>query len=254
MKRFLVFCGALFIIFAISGCSKSNDPTDELKPIEVTIQIQPEVFKANEEVTIQALVSHGDEKVNDANEVAFEIQRQGEKEREIINAESKGEGVYEIKTTFPVNGTYDVIAHVTARDMHVMPKKELIVGEPAAEEDEGAKTPSEHENADSHEETGHHHGHAVEIELAPNTWTAGNESILTASVVYDNAPLPQATVKFEVWHENSQKHEYLDATEIKNGKYEASTTFAEQGKYTVKIHVEKDEIHDHKEVEIIVEN
>lgn len=39
----------------------------------------------------------------------------------------QGEGVFSITKTFQEVGDYTVIAHVTARDMHNMPKKEFIV-------------------------------------------------------------------------------------------------------------------------------
>ena len=40
------------------------------------------------------------------------------------------DGVYEANFTFDHDGVYYMFAHTNARGLHVMPKQELIVGEP----------------------------------------------------------------------------------------------------------------------------
>ena len=82
----------------------------------------------NEEVVNEALVTQGDEEVKDANEVKFEIWKSGQEEHKKIIGKHQGNGIYSITKTFQEEGDYSIIAHVTARDMHNMPKKDIIVG------------------------------------------------------------------------------------------------------------------------------
>lgn len=49
------------------------------------------------------------------------------KTHEKVLGEHLGNGVYVVTTTFQEAGNYFVIAHVTARDMHNMPKMEFTV-------------------------------------------------------------------------------------------------------------------------------
>lgn len=94
--------------------------------VEVVIET-PETIKVNEEVVIKVLVTQGDEKVEDADKVEFEINKSGEETSEKIIGRHKGDGIYFITKTFQDVGEYSVIAHVTARDMYNMPKKEFTV-------------------------------------------------------------------------------------------------------------------------------
>lgn len=70
----------------------------------------------------------------------------------------------------------------------------------------------------------------------------------------DNQALTEAAVKFEIWREGEEKHQYVDASEKQPGEYTtANATFPASGTYTVKVHVEKGEIHDHKEFSVTVQ-
>jgi YtkA-like len=129
MAKYLFLFACL--LFSLTGCSKST--TDHHKHTQqsselLTVKIQtPDIIKANEEVKIQAKVTQGVEKVNDADEVSFEIWKNGQENHSRVEGKSQGEGVYVAVTTFPDKGTYFIIAHVTARDMHSMPQKEIQV-------------------------------------------------------------------------------------------------------------------------------
>ncbi|MBM6618157.1 FixH family protein [Bacillus suaedaesalsae] len=121
----------LFFVVIFTGCSKDSEEhgaghTNVPVMIDVEIQI-PDNVKAGEEVMLTALVTQGDEKVEDASEVVFEVRASGQDKGEMIKASHEGDGVYSVKSTFENEATYIVVAHVTARDMHNMPSKEVVV-------------------------------------------------------------------------------------------------------------------------------
>jgi len=78
-------------------------------------------------VQINEKVTQGDEKVEDAKKVEFELWKSDQESHEKVLGKHQGNGVYSISQTFQEDGEYTVIAHVTARDMHNMPKKEFSV-------------------------------------------------------------------------------------------------------------------------------
>jgi hypothetical protein len=253
MKKILI----ALILFGgiVAGCSndKENIQQDEQSPslefVEVSIQT-PEQIKLNEETQIQAIVTQGTDQVDDANEVKFELYKVGQEEHEKIDAQNDGKGVYSIKKTFSENGQYSVIAHVTARSMHTMPKKEFTVGTPEEE--------VTHENHGSNEETatgheGSHHESSVEFDFnQDNDFVVNKEVILNTSLTHENAPLAGAKVRYEIIPADESKKVWLDAKEEGEGIYLAPTSFKEAGMYHVQIHVNKEEIHEHKVIMIDV--
>ena len=124
-KGFLLF--AILVLTIISGCSKESE-LPEL--IEVKVELPSEIM-INKEVEFQANVTQGKEQVNDADKVEFEIWKEGQSDEENnkIEAEINKDGNYYINETFKETGKYFVIAHVTARDMHTMPKVDFEVVE-----------------------------------------------------------------------------------------------------------------------------
>ncbi|EJW15682.1 FixH family protein [Paenibacillus alvei] len=93
--------------------------------IKVELQVPKEV-KSNEAATISARVTQDDKAVDDADKVEFELWMDGE-EHEMIEGKPVKDGTYQFEKTFKKAGTYTVISHVTARDMHSMPKKQFTV-------------------------------------------------------------------------------------------------------------------------------
>lgn len=124
MKK--IFLLAFCILFVLTGCSQKERPSEIPELLEVEIRT-PETINVNEEVTIEVLITQGDEKVEETTRMEFEIWKAGEEEHEMIEGENKGNGIYSITRTFQEEGEYFVISHVTARDMHNMPKKEFTV-------------------------------------------------------------------------------------------------------------------------------
>jgi hypothetical protein len=115
------------VLFLLVSCSKENDAVEDIPELlEVTVNI-PEVIQANQVVVIEAAVTQGQEKVEDADDVKFEVKKAGQDTSEEIMAEHQGDGIYAITKTFQEAGTYSVTAHVTARSMHNMPTKEFEV-------------------------------------------------------------------------------------------------------------------------------
>nr|WP_175475724.1 FixH family protein [Evansella caseinilytica] len=241
-----------FIVMAIvllAACGEADDHDDHgtgselnFDPLEVEI-IAPEEADPNEEVTIQALVTQGEEKVNDADEVVFEIWQQGEKEdSEFIEAQLTDEedGVYEIRYTFTAENIYHVQPHVTARGMHMMPTGEIKVGDaPDVHEDE-----EEH----GHEADGHSHDLPDDLRVdwqAAEEVDSGEEAELTVFVDWQEEPLTEARVIYEVWQHGDEAHEWLETEEVEPGIYTSQYTFDNGGDYHVVVHIENDELHEH---------
>lgn len=240
----------LIVLFALllSACGQAEEENNAaqdqaMEPIDVQLE-GPEETGLNETVTFKATVVQGEEPVDDADEVEFEIWKDGLKDdSEMIQATHEGNGVYSIETMFAEDGVYTVQSHVTARTMHSMPKQEVIAGSGEAEEAEN----------DNQEESEHEHGHShINIELQqPEELIAGEESQFVASVKNEEETLKEAAVTFEVWKEDEEKHDWIDTSETNSG-YKAELTFEEEGSYIINIHVKKEDIHDHKEYEVEV--
>jgi hypothetical protein len=246
MKKIVLLLLSLTVVLV--GCTKAEEDSEAViskvpEIIAVTIQT-PENIKLNEEVTIQATVTQGNEKVKDANEVAFEVRNTGQDEKEMLEGTHQGDGVYSVKKTFDKEGTYTIVAHVTARDMHHMPSKEVIVG--------NATDVTENKDHESTKGHGHNHGHShITIEFnKTEAFTANKETSLSAKIQNEGKPLKGAIITFEVWQADQEKREFIDAIESNEGEYMATHTFLSPGSYEVKVHVKKDEIHEHQQESI----
>jgi hypothetical protein len=150
MKSFKLFIPFFILMLILAACGGSDEheghggeekssenegkadhgnEEGSMKMLEVDLQ-SPETVEKGETVTIEAMVMYGEEHVADADEVVFEVWKEGSKDdSEMIEATNDGDGMYSIETTFDQEGVYFVQSHVTARDMHNMPKKEIKVGE-----------------------------------------------------------------------------------------------------------------------------
>ncbi|MFD2443015.1 FixH family protein [Bacillus sp. CGMCC 1.16607] len=255
MKKLIV--ALILLIGVIAGCSSKKEEQQaepSLEIIEVNIQI-PETINPNEEAVIQAVVTQGKEKVDDANEVKFEIEKVGQQEHEMLEAKNEGKGVYSINKTFTENGKYIVTSHVTARGMHSMPNKEFTVG--TVEEDHSESDAAGHEGHEASQNdqaTGHgHHDSTIEILFNQDSDIAVNkEALLKTTIKHEGSPLLGAKVRYEVLLENENTPQWIETNEDGEGSYSATNIFKKAGMYHLQIHVNKDEIHDHKIVMINV--
>ncbi|BCB02953.1 FixH family protein [Bacillus sp. KH172YL63] len=236
----IMFMGLLALLMTACGNADEHNGANEdnqLKPIEAKLDV-PATGKKGETISLSTTVTQGDENVEDAGEVKYEIWQDGHKEEsEMIEAKHEKGGIYKAEKSFGEDGMYTVQVHVTARDMHTMPKAQIAIGEVEAGE---------------HEEAGddHHHGDhesTVAIHLMkPDKMTAGEETGLMVHVEEEGSALEDAEVRFEIYQDGQEKHEWVDLTSTEAGKYSGSYTFPEKGTYTVQVHVTKGEaIHEH---------
>lgn len=131
-KLLLVFVFLLMSLLTVACSQGSID--EEPQFLDVNLTINPEKAEVNEPVLFEAKVTYGEEEVTDADEVKFEIWRANDEEHEKIVVEHAENGIYRLEKTFTEEGTYYVYSHVTARNMHNMPKKEFVIGQPSEPE------------------------------------------------------------------------------------------------------------------------
>ncbi|GGA47875.1 FixH family protein [Psychrobacillus lasiicapitis] len=115
------------------GAEEANQASQEETTFqEIVVQIQtPEQLTVGEKVVLSAKVSQGEEAVDDADKVEFEVWESGLRdEGEMIEGTLTKDGVYEANHTFDHDGVYYMFAHTTARGLHTMPKQKLTVGSP----------------------------------------------------------------------------------------------------------------------------
>lgn len=244
MKRKVGVFLFIGILGTMVACSKTEEiPTEAapLEPLVVDLTVTESV-DIGETVKMEAVVTQGDEKIEDADEVIYEIWEEGKQdEGEKIDSVNEEEGLYTAETSFDREGTYHIQVHVTAIGMHTMPKETVIVG--------GGGNYEEAEGHDHHETEGfsmHFKG--------LDTVVAGTEKELVVHLELDAEPFEDASVRYEIWSEgNPDKHDWIDAEELTSGEYSSSYTFKEVDTYTIVIHVEDDEeLHEHEEHEINV--
>lgn len=243
--------GLLFLAFSlatITACGKEEktnkaEEPDALLPLEVELTVT-ETVDVNEMVKIEAVVTQGEEKIEDADEVEFEIWEDGKKEESIkLASTNEKDGVYTAEKAFEKDGVYTIQSHVTARNLHTMPMKTVTVGQGAEESDHATE---EHE----HGGTEGFSLHFNDLEHA----MANMESDLVTHLQMEGKPLEKVNVRYEIWNEATpDKHEWVDAKETVAGEYSSSYTFTEAGTYTVQIHVkDEQDLHEHEEHTIVI--
>ncbi|MCP3742558.1 FixH family protein [Rossellomorea sp. BNER] len=259
MKRFKLFALITILSLIIAACGtnegKNNGSSSEgnLVPVKAELSV-PEKADKGDTVVFETKVTQGDEKVKDASEVKYEVWLEGKKkDSQMIKSEQKEDGLYTAEYKFPKDGQYQVQVHVTAREMHTMPKATIAIGNV----ENGSHA---HEEGDDHqhEEEGHEHSHeesSVLIHLMkPDDVKANQDTKLTTHVTKDDEALSKAQIRFEIWQEGSEKHEWVTTEEMKSGEYTGTYLFPEKGDYHVQVHVENDEgVHEHTMEMITVE-
>jgi YtkA-like len=130
-KRFTLFFLFVTLLF-VSACSNEaeNEEVDAFSELTV-LQVEfivPEIAEAGEEITLEAMVTYGEEIVTDADEVTFEYWEADHRENSILlDAHNNGDGTYSAEVVFEKDGVYEMYAHTTAKDMHTMPKKTITI-------------------------------------------------------------------------------------------------------------------------------
>ena len=158
MKKW--FYSLVAVPFLLVGCG--DDPEVETLetaevPAIVDVHIQTaEQLNAGETIQLAARVTQDEEAVNDAKEVKFEVWESGLRdEGEMLDGKLTEDGIYVADYTFDHDGVYYLFAHTTARGMHVMPKQELIVGNPDMSKvlEDTSSNSMEHEEEHNEENT-----------------------------------------------------------------------------------------------------
>ncbi|WP_081427548.1 FixH family protein [Shouchella clausii] len=137
------------------GNQDSNDQQMVAEIVDAQIHV-PETIEIGEEILLSVQLAQGEVQVEDADEVVFEVWKDQERDNGTLQEATHQEnGVYEITHTFDEDGIYIVQTHVTARDMHVMPKQMIVAGDVPDEEVEAFQESGGSSNDE--EESQHHH-------------------------------------------------------------------------------------------------
>lgn len=158
MKK-IIWTAILAGMLLLAACGEEEADTPgagmNINPIEAAFN-SAETADPGEKVTLSVTVVQGEELVEDADEVVYEVWESGHRdESEMLPAEHVGEGVYEAETIFEEEGLYFAQAHTTARRLHVMPKQEITVGNPDSE----SIVPDDSDDSDSKMDMEGHTGH-----------------------------------------------------------------------------------------------
>ncbi|MDZ5474634.1 FixH family protein [Bacillus sp. 31A1R] len=152
MKKAVIYIFAILMVFVLGACS-NQEVEEEPQFLEVDLTINPNKAELNKPITFEAKVTYGSEEVTDADEVNFEIWRAHDEKHEKIEVKHAENGIYRLEKSFDREGTYYIYAHVTARSMHNMPKKEFIIGEPSEPED--SSNSSKEKDKEENDHSGH---------------------------------------------------------------------------------------------------
>lgn len=155
MKIIKAMLMILILGFITAACAQ-EDTEEEPQFLDVQLTATPEKAEVGEEITFEAKVTYGSEKVEDADEVKFEIWRSQAENHEKMVIQHDEDGVYKLKKSFSEEGTYYIISHVTARSMHNMPKIEFVVGNPSEPETDSANETEEMDMENSDEGHNNH--------------------------------------------------------------------------------------------------
>ena len=129
----------LFMLTIVPACSQNKEKIVETpRFLDVQLAINPVQGKINEVITFEAKVMYGDKEVTNPDKITFEIWRAQDDKHEKFEPQNKGNGVFTLEKSFAREGTYYIYAHVTAEEMHHMPKKEFVIGQPSEPEAKGA--------------------------------------------------------------------------------------------------------------------
>ncbi|KGX90588.1 hypothetical protein N781_07105 [Pontibacillus halophilus JSM 076056 = DSM 19796] len=263
MRKFILSMSLLSVL-VLAACGESegeetNQNTEEeaIKEVVVEFTTAAETIQAGEETVLQAEVTYGNEEsgydaVEDA-DVEFEV-LQGENTVVKEKASSEGEGMYTLPYTFEEAGTYTIIPHTNAKEIHTMPSTEVTV-EGTEEESHAHSDVGDASDEGGHDHHSHGHGHGDEIEptlTGIKELTAGSATEVKTQLQKGDEPVTDMMVRYEIWKVGAERHMYIDTTEANAGEYVADVQLDESGTYVFKLHYENDEVHGHTEQEIEV--
>lgn len=237
----------LLVVFGfLAACEWSTDQAKQHQhhaqsppstPLTITFKTNPAHPNTGEPVELISAITANDQPVGEA-KVEFEVWKQGQKQKhEMISAKMTEAGRYQTSHTFHEDGQHVVVVHVTTPSTHQMINATFPVGNLNATNNE----------AHDHQSSGIH----LHIE-APNEAKAGVQVEIIGHVTKENKPFSGANVQFEYWQTGNSKHEFSDTAEVKAGHYQTRLSFPKPGTYQIKLHVEKEAIHDHTDRKITI--
>ncbi|WP_245917944.1 FixH family protein [Alteribacillus bidgolensis] len=151
MKIVFHFFSIFIFLLLLSACTVDTSTGNLYKqsqPLEVDM-ILPKSTSLNKEQVIKIQLTQEGKKVDDAAAIQFEIwKKETHEDHEVVKAKHEGNGIYFAEKTFNEDGLYYIKADVRARDLHVMPTKQVIVGNPSEEELNALQQKTEHPHGD----------------------------------------------------------------------------------------------------------
>ncbi len=246
----------LIILGVLAACGSDNGNNDDesngdtIDILEVEFN-PPETASVGDTVTLEAIVTLGDDTVTDA-EVKFEYWISGDQDNStFIDGVNNDDGTYTADVTFDQDAEFEMYAHTDAADQHTMPKRTIKVGEGGTAEAAYAENAG-HDDHNSHSDHNddQHDSHGAEgfsmhfMEL--DKINVGAATDLIVHLHLGDEPLEDVSVKYEIWQDGDEKHEWLDAEATKAGEYKAVHSFSSTGTYSIQIHVEDEkDLHEH---------
>lgn len=155
MRKLLLLLVLLVTAVFTAACSTENKEDEELAILDVKLSINPEKAEVNEPVVFEAKVTYGEKEVTDAEDVKFEIWRANDENHEKVAVEHAENGIYRLEKSFTEEGTYYIYSHVTAENMHSMPKKEFIIGQPSEPEKDSSEIKMDSEGEEGEHNSDH---------------------------------------------------------------------------------------------------
>lgn len=159
--KYIKYLVPFALLLFLAACTAGESGAGEVpEVVEADIQL-PAEMNPGEDYQLQVQVTQGGKPVEDADEVLFEIWNDSEGgESSRVEAKHIGEGIYQVDENFEITGVYSVQTHITARAMHVMPKRQFQVGDVTEEQIEKAKENAQNQKSthmDDHGDDSHHH-------------------------------------------------------------------------------------------------
>lgn len=152
MKKIFYLFSSFVIILLLSACSVDSDAAKlyrQSKKLKAVIMI-PKTMNPNEEVGLKVEVTKEDKKVEELERMNVEIWKKGNEEnKKVIEGQRTAKGTYEVVNTFSEDGIYYVKADVRTKNLHIMPTKQMIVGE-LSEEDAKSLEPKKEKESNHH--------------------------------------------------------------------------------------------------------
>ncbi|QXE01650.1 FixH family protein [Terribacillus sp. DMT04] len=157
MRR-LVFTGLLLMLFLLAACSADPDAAEhyaQRKEVNVNIEV-PDSIEADSVPRIDVLLTSDGKALDKEASVTFLVWKDDNKaDADTIPASRNEEGSYQLEYKFASEGVYYVKADINVDNIHLMPTKQLRVGE--LTEAEKQKILQEQEQRKQKDSGGHHH-------------------------------------------------------------------------------------------------